>query len=576
MPQRAAKKRRSNSNKEITTAVDEYLADTNDAVNDDLSEECSSGRPQRKAKMRAKEAISQQAQRYRRKSGSNSKSSKRKRNGDEKVHVTVDKENINVNIGESADDGKTRSSVDKENIAVTENGIESNNHKNSIAWGMLQKVKSGLRWASSNNNGKSEAFAEQPPHLQILIPELHSSKASNSDTEGYQTRLAGVSVKTTSASNSFASSTHVMRETKAPPMLNEIAATEQRYNDMMYRCDDKGYIVFTPGLVINDRFELVKNIGKGTFSRVFMTRDRCANSFSAIKVIRNLDKYQMAARTELKILRYIRDSNRNNAPVIHLSEHMYYKMHPVFVFPLYGRSLYRFMADNNFQPFRKCDAVSITQQICEAVAYVHSLGIICTDLKPENIVFVSDLSKPVRAADGRIVQAPINTQIRLIDFGSAVFDRNGWHTHLIQTRHYRAPEVMLNLSWSYAADVWSIGCMIVELINGKMLFNTHDTIDHLSQIETCIGTPVPQTLRDMTNAQTRQELFNQRQQLNMRRVKISPVQCTKLEDYFKKENEELLLLAREMLHWMAAYRVTAVGALQQKVLRVNAKLEIAT
>jgi CDC-like kinase len=62
-----------------------------------------------------------------------------------------------------------------------------------------------------------------------------------------------------------------------------------------------------------------------------------------------------------------------------------------------------------------------------------------------------------------------NTEIRVIDFGSATFD---WehHSTVVSTRHYRAPEVILELGWSQACDVWSIGCILFELYLGFTLF----------------------------------------------------------------------------------------------------------
>ena len=45
---------------------------------------------------------------------------------------------------------------------------------------------------------------------------------------------------------------------------------------------------------------------------------------------------------------------------------------------------------------------------------------------------------------------------------------------IVSTRHYRAPEVILELGWSHPCDVWSIGCIIYELATGTTLFQTHD------------------------------------------------------------------------------------------------------
>ena len=65
---------------------------------------------------------------------------------------------------------------------------------------------------------------------------------------------------------------------------------------------------------------------------------------------------------------------------------------------------------------------------------------------------------------GKSVRRMRDTRVKLIDFGSATFD---WehHSSVVSTRHYRAPEVILELGWSHPCDVWSIGCIIFELYN---------------------------------------------------------------------------------------------------------------
>lgn len=85
-----------------------------------------------------------------------------------------------------------------------------------------------------------------------------------------------------------------------------------------------------------------------------------------------------------------------------------------------------------------------------------------------------------------------NTEIRLIDFGSATFDHEH-HSTIVSTRHYRAPEVILELGWSQPCDVWSIGCIMFELYLGMTLFQTHDNREHLAMMERILGT-IPQRM----------------------------------------------------------------------------------
>lgn len=79
-----------------------------------------------------------------------------------------------------------------------------------------------------------------------------------------------------------------------------------------------------------------------------------------------------------------------------------------------------------------------------------------------------------------------NTDIRLIDFGSATFEQD-YHSNVVCTRHYRAPEIILGLGWSYPCDIWSIGCILVEFLTGDALFQTHDNLEHLAMMTVVLG-----------------------------------------------------------------------------------------
>lgn len=89
----------------------------------------------------------------------------------------------------------------------------------------------------------------------------------------------------------------------------------------------------------------------------------------------------------------------------------------------------------------------IAYQMCHAVKFLHENQLTHTDLKPENILFCSsdyDISFDNRRKKGfRRVK---NSEVRLIDFGSATFDYEH-HSTIVSTRHYRAPEVILELGW---------------------------------------------------------------------------------------------------------------------------------
>lgn len=78
---------------------------------------------------------------------------------------------------------------------------------------------------------------------------------------------------------------------------------------------------------------------------------------------------------------------------------------------------------------------------------------------------------------------------QLIDFGGACYDSDK-KSSIINTRQYRAPEVILGTGWSMPSDMWSLGCILAELYQGQLLFATHDNLEHLALMERVIS-PFP-------------------------------------------------------------------------------------
>ena len=82
----------------------------------------------------------------------------------------------------------------------------------------------------------------------------------------------------------------------------------------------------------------------------------------------------------------------------------------------------------------------------------------------------------------------------VIDFGGATYD-NEKKSSIVNTRQYRAPEVILDLGWSMPSDLLSAGCIIAELYSGELLFATHDNTEHLALMERLLG-PFPRVMLD--------------------------------------------------------------------------------
>lgn len=86
----------------------------------------------------------------------------------------------------------------------------------------------------------------------------------------------------------------------------------------------------------------------------------------------------------------------------------------------------------------------------------------------------------------------MNYEIRVIDFGGSTFN-DEHHSSLINTRQYRAPEVILGilyieLGWDSSSDMWSLACILVELYTGELIFPTHKDSEHLAMMRKMFGT----------------------------------------------------------------------------------------
>lgn len=116
-------------------------------------------------------------------------------------------------------------------------------------------------------------------------------------------------------------------------------------------------------------------------------------------------------------------------------------------------------------------------QTLRGLKAIHSAGIIHRDLKPSNLLLNA------------------NCDLKICDFGLArltanIEDQQGFMTEYVATRWYRAPEIMLTLKeYTKAIDLWSVGCILAEMLRGKALFPGKDYHHQLGLIFDVLGTP---------------------------------------------------------------------------------------
>uniref|UniRef100_A0A8C3UL10 Stress-activated protein kinase JNK n=1 Tax=Catharus ustulatus TaxID=91951 RepID=A0A8C3UL10_CATUS len=119
------------------------------------------------------------------------------------------------------------------------------------------------------------------------------------------------------------------------------------------------------------------------------------------------------------------------------------------------------------------------QMLC-GIKHLHSAGIIHRDLKPSNIVVKSDCT------------------LKILDFGLArTAGTSFMMTPYVVTRYYRAPEVILGMGYKENVDLWSVGCIMGEMVCHKILFPGRDYIDQWNKVIEQLGTPCPEFMKKL-------------------------------------------------------------------------------
>lgn len=121
-------------------------------------------------------------------------------------------------------------------------------------------------------------------------------------------------------------------------------------------------------------------------------------------------------------------------------------------------------------------------QLCRSLAYLHRLGVCHRDIKPQNLLI-----------------DPQSCALKLCDFGSAkILVRGEPNVAYICSRYYRAPELILgNSNYATNVDVWSLGCVIAEMLLGEPLFPGENAVDQMVEIIKVLGTPTRDQLLAM-------------------------------------------------------------------------------
>uniref|UniRef100_A0A3B3VZE6 dual-specificity kinase n=1 Tax=Poecilia latipinna TaxID=48699 RepID=A0A3B3VZE6_9TELE len=263
------------------------------------------------------------------------------------------------------------------------------------------------------------------------------------------------------------------RAQQVPPEDSSTKKEKKIYNDG-YDDDNYDYIVKN-GEKWLDRYEIDSLIGKGSFGQVVKAYDHHEQEWVAIKIIKNKKAFLNQAQIELRLLELMnKHDTEMKYYIVHLKRHFMFRNHLCLVFELLSYNLYDLLRNTNFRGVSLNLTRKFAQQLCTALLFLATpeLSIIHCDLKPENIL----LCNPKRSA------------IKIVDFGSSCQLGQRIYQY-IQSRFYRSPEVLLGMPYDLAIDMWSLGCILVEMHTGEPLFSGSNEVDQMNKIVEVLGVP---------------------------------------------------------------------------------------
>ncbi|KGL78720.1 Homeodomain-interacting protein kinase 1 [Tinamus guttatus] len=223
---------------------------------------------------------------------------------------------------------------------------------------------------------------------------------------------------------------------------------------------------------MTNSYEVLEFLGRGTFGQVAKCWKRSTKEIVAIKILKNHPSYARQGQIEVSILSRLSSENADEYNFVRSYECFQHKNHTCLVFEMLEQNLYDFLKQNKFSPLPLKYIRPILQQVATALMKLKSLGLIHADLKPENIMLVDPARQPYR--------------VKVIDFGSASHVSKAVCSTYLQSRYYRAPEIILGLPFCEAIDMWSLGCVIAELFLGWPLYpgaSEYDQIRYISQTQ---------------------------------------------------------------------------------------------
>ncbi|KAK8550960.1 hypothetical protein V6N13_119461 [Hibiscus sabdariffa] len=257
-------------------------------------------------------------------------------------------------------------------------------------------------------------------------------------------------------------------------MENEEMAIDLRgtpaYNGRYVRYNILGNIFEVPSKYVPP----IQPVGRGAYGIVCCVKNSETNEEVAIKKIGNAFDNRIDAKRTLREIKLLRHMDHDN--IIKIKDIIpppeKDKFNDVYI-------AYELMDTDLHQIIRSSQALTgdhcqyFLYQLLRGLKYIHSANVLHRDLKPSNLLLDA------------------NCDLKICDFGLArTTSETDFMTEYVVTRWYRAPELLLNCSeYTAAIDIWSVGCILMEIIRREPLFAGKDYVQQLGLITQLLGSP---------------------------------------------------------------------------------------
>ena len=245
--------------------------------------------------------------------------------------------------------------------------------------------------------------------------------------------------------------------------------------------DGDGNYLAVPGDHVAYRYEIVSHLGSGSFGKVLKCYDHATSRHVALKIIRNKKRFLEQAQIEADLLFTLSSQDPHDQHnLVRIYDFFAFRSHFCITFELLGTNLYEHIKAGGFRGMSMVAVQHIAVQVLQSLVFLRALNIAHCDLKPENILLSSSAHL--------YHQRGGSATVKVIDFGSSCYADQRVFSY-IQSRFYRAPEVILGLDYGCPIDMWSLGCVLAELLLGVPLFPGEHQHEQMACICEVLGTP---------------------------------------------------------------------------------------